>query len=298
MAFTESRLLECPGFGYTGGPGFSTDVITVRSGVESRNANWNKARHRFELGMMPRPKSQFLLIKEAFMICRGRWMGFRLKDYQDFETALSNGVLIPISGGLLVESGAGLGYSVPTYQLGKLYELGALDHVRLITKPVSGEVAIERDGSPVSPTIDYATGIVTFAADQSESVTSHTPGADHVFVVSSAFSPNVSIGERVYLSGVTGTAADVLNGISHEVTNVAADTITIATSTVGLTASGGTAALYAQADETLQWSGEFDVPVRFDIDQFDAVIINRQGSEGELLIELPSVPLIETRDIA
>lgn len=46
--------------------------------------------------------------------------------------------------------------------------------------------------------------------------------------------------------------------------------------------------------DTLSWSGEFDVPVRFDTDTLPAVIRTRT-SDTELLMDWPSIPLIEIR---
>jgi uncharacterized protein (TIGR02217 family) len=45
----------------------------------------------------------------------------------------------------------------------------------------------------------------------------------------------------------------------------------------------------------LTWTGQFDVPVRFDIDQMKYVIVSRQGAGGELLISWPAIPIIELR---
>jgi uncharacterized protein (TIGR02217 family) len=42
----------------------------------------------------------------------------------------------------------------------------------------------------------------------------------------------------------------------------------------------------------LTWSGEFDVPMRYATDRFDAQIVERKGN-GALLYSLDSVPLIE-----
>jgi len=65
--------------------------------------------------------------------------------------------------------------------------------------------------------------------------------------------------------------------------------------TTGLTASGGTAFYYPQSTEALDFSCEFDVPVRFCVDQFDAEIVLKQLGTYELLLEMPSVPLCEIR---
>lgn len=302
MAFLESpRLSVLISFGAQGGPAFSTDVVTVRAGYESRNAAWSQARHQFEIGLTVRPQPQFELIRDHFMAVRGRLDGFRFKDHTDYQVSTAEARLIPLHGTNQVGT-SGVGYGVPSFQLGKYYAAGANSYIRDIRKPVIGTLSVRRNGSNVTAgvgagnyAIDTTTGVVTFVADQSRSITSHTPAVGHLLVVASAFSPNLTSADRVYITGVSGTAATLLNGLSHDISAVASANITITTNTSGLTASGGTAYFYPQAIDTVDFAVEFDVPVRFDIDHFNATIVNRAGSGGELLIELTSVPLIEIR---
>lgn len=301
MAFHETRLLDCVAFGWVGGPTWLTEVVSARSGYESRNGAWAQSRHSYEIGLTARPLSQFTAIKAAYMVCGGRRDGFRWRDASDYEVDYADGDPQPIDSLGDPVGTAGAGYGTPTYQLAKKYSFASVSHYRDISKP-SGTVVIRRNGSPAaagaSPgnyALSTTTGIVTFVADQNRGISSHTPGADHQFVVASAFSPNFIVGGRVYITGVTGTAADVLNNLSHEITAVSGTTLTIATATTGLTASGGTAYLYPQPADSLDFACEFDVPVRFDTDEFRPVIVDRNGAAGELLIELPSVPLLEIR---
>jgi len=46
---------------------------------------------------------------------------------------------------------------------------------------------------------------------------------------------------------------------------------------------------------TLTWTGQFDVPVRFDVDQMKKQIMDRNGAVGDLLVDRGSIPLIEIR---
>jgi uncharacterized protein (TIGR02217 family) len=301
MAFLEARPLDCAAMGAQGGPQFSTSVVSVRSGLETRNRNWSEVRHRYEIGQVARPLSEFETIRNAFMVVGGRADGFRFKDWTDYTVTAATGDPQPLSGSIQVGT-AGLGYGVPSYQLRKLYSYSSASYFRDIRKPVAGTLTVRRDSVTVTAGVgagNYAvnttTGIITFVADQSRVISTHTVGADHILDLASAFSPNLAVGGRVYITGVTGTAADLLNDLSHEIVGVTSDVVTIATATTGLTASGGTAYFYPQPTEVLDFACEFDVPVRFDIDYFDAVVVDRQGSEGELLIALPSVPLIELK---
>lgn len=300
MAFLETRLSVKISYGAKGGPGFQTDVIAVRSGNESRNASWSVTRHQYEIGLTVRKKSEFDLIRNHFMSVRGRLDGFRFKDWADFEVTIATGRLIALHGTIQVGT-AGAGYGTPTGQLAKLYSTGANSYLRDIHKPVTGTLALYRGGVLMVAgagagqyAIDTTSGIVTVVADQSKAISSHTPGATHVFTLASAFSPNLVVNGRIYVTGVAGTAASRLNNLSHNITNVSSAVITTSTVTTGLTATGGTAYYYAQPTETMYFTCEFDVPVRFDVDQFDAVIVTKQFA-GELFLELTSVPLVEIK---
>ncbi|NDE91390.1 MAG: TIGR02217 family protein, partial [Alphaproteobacteria bacterium] len=44
MAFDEIQFPLRVGFGSSGGPAFSTEIITVDGGYERRNQNWSQAR--------------------------------------------------------------------------------------------------------------------------------------------------------------------------------------------------------------------------------------------------------------
>lgn len=301
MAFIEARPLDCAKMGAQGGPQFSTSIVSVRSGAESRNQNWTEARHKYEIGQVARPLSEFTAIRDAFMIVAGRANGFRFKDWTDYTVSSAQGQPQPLHGSTQVGS-AGFGYGTPSYQLAKLYAFASNYHLRVIRKPVAGSLVLTRAASPVTAGlapgnygIDTTTGVVTFVADQSRVINTHAVGATHQFILASAFSPNLVASGRIFVTGVTGTAADVLNNKSHNVTVASSATITTDTNTAGLTASGGLAYYYPQPLEVLAFSGEFDVPVRFDVDYFDAVVVDRQGSGGELLLELPSVPLVEIK---
>lgn len=49
--------------------------------------------------------------------------------------------------------------------------------------------------------------------------------------------------------------------------------------------------------DTYEWSGQFFVPCRYDIDRLPAVIVNKQGGEGgELFVDCDSVPIVEVKE--
>lgn len=304
MSFLETpRFPDLLARGLTCGPSFSTRVVVLRSGSEQRNANWSRVRWRADAASAVRTGTDFATLEEFFYAVAGRLHGFRVRDPGDYTHSSAGGspILVPLDSDYYAVGTAGVGYGVPVYQLAKRYAAGALAHDRWITKPVSGDVALTRAGSPVTlgasagnAAIDSTTGRVTFVADQSKSVSSHTTGSSHVLNLSSAFSPNVTVGQRVYVSGATGTDADLINAQSHEVTNVATAAVTISLNTTGKTITGGTAYLYPQASQALAWSGTFDVPCRFDVDQLDRQMITRMLN-GDYAVQATSIPMVEVR---
>ena len=304
MSFLETpRLPEIIAQGLTCGPTFSTRVVSLRSGAEQRNANWSRVRWRADAASAVRRQSDFAALEEFFYAVGGRLHGFRVKDYGDYTHASAGGspVLIPLDTDGYAIGTVGAGYGVATYQLAKRYTAGALSHDRWIGKPVSGSVSLTRAGNAVTlgasagnAAVDSTTGVVTFVADQSKSISTHTPGAAHVITLASAFSPNASVGDRVWVTGCGGADASLINDQSHAITNVATTAITISLATTGKTITGGTAKLYPQPDEALAWAGEFDVPCRFDTDRLDRQMITRQVS-GDYLVQAISIPLVEVR---
>lgn len=291
MAFLETpRFPDRIGYTSAGGPTFSTDVVQIASGAEVRNANWSTELMRYDVAHAAKTQSELDELMAFFRSRRGRAEGFRFKDFADYAATTSNGLL-----------GAGVGTGYPTYQLYKRYTTGAVTHDRKIVKPVTATVY--RNAAPVTAgtgagniALDTTTGIVTFVSDNTQPITAITPGASTSITITAAQTPLVS-GDKVYISGVGGTIGAALNGIAHTISSKAGSaslTFTIATDTSGLAwTSGGSCYAYPQADDALTWAGEFDVPVRFDVDQFQASIISR--GHGNTIYSLDSLPLVELR---
>ncbi len=296
MAFLETpRFPGCVSFGATSGPMFSTVRTVVASGFDDVVIRHEQPLHRYVLEHANRTQTEHDELVKFFMAVKGMGHRFRVKDYSDYQVTVADGVLQPLHGGLPAAGSAGVGYGTATYVLQKTYTAGALTTYRNINKPIA-TVAIYRGGVlqtlTTQYTIDYTTGKITFAWDQTRGISSHTVGADHLFVLASALSPNVTVGQRVYVTGIAGTAATVLNNLSHDVTAVSTTNVTISTSTVGLTATGGTLFLYPQTSDALTWSGEFDVPCRFLSDEASHEIVDRAGS---LLYSWSGINLTEVR---
>lgn len=302
MAFLETpRFPERIARNMIGGPEFATEVVVLASGHEARNANWSQARRRYDAAIAVRTLSDFAEVEQHFHAVSGRHHGFRFKDFGDASADSSNGLLRPLHGTVQVGS-AGFGYGVPSYQLVKRYARGTLTHDRDIRKPVAGTVTVRRGGVAVTfggaagqIALDTASGIVTFVADATRSINGVTVGAATQLQCDSAL-PGIVIGDRIYVTGLSGADAALLNNLSHAVTNIVGNVYTVSTNTAGktVTPGAGAVAAYPQADEALDWAGQFDVPVRFDTDRLRRRLLTRDAA-GQYLVDCDEIPLVEIR---
>lgn len=276
LPFAEERLELGFDYGAEGGPEFATDIVVMASGHEARNQNWSQARGRWQAGerIIGRAKKDYLLA--FFRARRGRLQGFRFKDWSDWYAVDEP---LAVTGG-------------PAAQLIKAYQSGADADIRLIKKPRAG-VTLKRGGMAyATPTVDTTTGQVTFLPDTTAAIAAITQ-ANPGKVTAPAH--GLANGALVYLTGIGGMTQ--LNGRIVTVTVVDADNFTIGIDTTAYAAytAGGSAAKYPQPGETITWSGEFDVPARFDTDRFIATFRAYRESDGEALYDLASLPVVEIR---
>ena len=160
MSFHEVRFPDDISYGSTGGPGYSTTILTTSSGVEQRIQNWAQTRCSYNVAHGVKNKSQLQQLLSFFHARKGKAYGFRFKDWSDYRAAEQ--VCTAISG------------STTIYQLQKTYT----DNVgftasREIKKPVAGTVRIYVDGvlKASGYTLDYTTGRIIFNAAPSGIVT-------------------------------------------------------------------------------------------------------------------------------
>ncbi|KEH10799.1 hypothetical protein GY14_02650 [Delftia tsuruhatensis] len=99
----------------------------------------------------------------------------------------------------------------------------------------------------------------------------------------------------MYLSGMTGTGAALLNDRAHQVVSVAGAAYTLSVNTAGKTLAGGQGRKYPQPDDALAWSGGFYVPVQFQSDELDWDIVRGGDYDGRLMVG-PNVILVEVRE--
>jgi uncharacterized protein (TIGR02217 family) len=151
MAFIETRLLECVAYGSAGGPTFKTRKIPLRSGIMRRNPLRSRPLYAYNLLYRNLRPESYEDVIAAFNACYAGVHSFRWKDPADYIA----------DNELLAELGTGVPQQI---QLAKIYEFGTEAISRPIRKPVVGTVTMTQDGSPLTASIDYTTGIASFTA--------------------------------------------------------------------------------------------------------------------------------------
>ncbi|WKT59102.1 DUF2460 domain-containing protein [Microbulbifer thermotolerans] len=157
MTFNEARLLDRVAYGSEFGHEYNTRIDELRSGVERRNAEWERALGRYAIRFQNLRDSDHAVVVAAHHACMGALIGFRLKDWSDYQ-----------ADGEPIGFGAG---ELANYQLQKTYTFGSLSTVRAIYKPVQGTVQVFSNGVPVAASVDYTTGVVQVNAPLGEELT-------------------------------------------------------------------------------------------------------------------------------
>ena len=165
-------------FGSQSVPITSTQQLFLTSGYRKANQRWSQKLHRLSLIYVRGTQGIHDLLK-IWQAVEGPANTFLARDWHDWNT--TDGLMEPGNESLVTNAdqplrntvtNAFLGDGVTaTFQMVKRYLQGATAaHTRVITKPVNGTVKVAVDGedaseggSPDDFTVDYATGILTFA---------------------------------------------------------------------------------------------------------------------------------------
>ena len=146
-------------FHSTGGPARRTEIVTLGSGHEERNAVWAGSRRRYDVGSGIRTLDDLSAVIAFFEARRGRLYGFRFQDFADGKSCA------PTGNPAATDQPLGLGDGVTrVFQLRKAYGDVAASYARDIVKPVAGSVLVAANGVGLNDgfTVDAATGLVTF----------------------------------------------------------------------------------------------------------------------------------------
>lgn len=120
--FMEQRFPTSISYGSTGGPGFSTSIHQSTDGSEVATAEWDRIRARYTVEFENVPYDDLEEVEQFFYGMRGRAIGFRFKDWNDYQIVKQN-VLV------------GDGYTTK-FQLFKRYRSGPAYFDRMIRKPI------------------------------------------------------------------------------------------------------------------------------------------------------------------
>lgn len=153
--FDDTRLPEDIERGATGGPEYSTTVITLGSGREQRNQEWEYPLHSFNVGYGIRDRVQMEKVYAFFKARAGKARGFRFKDWLDFKVKATPVALV---------TGEPL-----KRQLVRVYEDTVNPQIRLIGYPVLDTLKVYvNQVLTTAYTVDG--GVLTFTTDPGNDV--------------------------------------------------------------------------------------------------------------------------------
>jgi len=151
-SFTERQFPTKLSYGSSGGPGFKTSIFELDSGFVGGVSEWEKMRARYTVRLENATEENIYNLEDHFYSMRGRAIGFRYKDWNDYKLADAN---------FFVGDG-----TTKSFQIFKRYKSGTFKFDRILRKIVQGTlVTIKIDGVAKTYQTDFVvawnTGIVT-----------------------------------------------------------------------------------------------------------------------------------------
>lgn len=147
--------------GAIGGPFRNTEIVSLASGHEQRNARWIHSRRKYNVGYGMKTLDDLYEVISFFEQRRGKLYGFRFRDGFDFKSC-NPGEGVSSSDQFL---GVGDG-AIATFSLSKTYGIADSAYVRPISKPVAGTVQVAVNDVPQILDTDYTedtgTGLISF----------------------------------------------------------------------------------------------------------------------------------------
>ncbi|MBV8800480.1 MAG: DUF2460 domain-containing protein [Alphaproteobacteria bacterium] len=157
--FHEIQFPTAIAFHSSGGPERKTEIVTLGSGFEERNAVWANSRRHFDVGYGVKTLDDLHAVIAFFEARAGRLYGFRFKDFADFKSCPPNDGVTPLDQNIAAGDG-----TTTQFQLIKTYTSGPSNWVRTINKPVTGTVRVAVAGveQTAGLSIDNTNGLITF----------------------------------------------------------------------------------------------------------------------------------------
>ena len=244
---------------------FDTDVVIRHSGHENRFPNWSEERLMADASYGAKTVDQARALLRFFRIARGRAYGFRFKDWLDFAAVQSDGILVP---DLTLDPDGKIA------TLWKQYVNSPNEYRRRIAKPVDNgtfnywlNAALQTVVTDY--TIDYTKGTVQMVNFRVHPVTvdSGIEGATTEFAFLTAH--GFTVGDRVCPNFAPFDSVTHYNVISvPDSTHIVIDY----DSTGYGGAFVGDLRHFFLLGDTLEWEGDFDVPMRFDADKMSVEV--------------------------
>lgn len=172
-------------------PCFSTTISTSPGGYEYRNADWQQARLRFDVGPGLRSIEDLQTLLGFFRSMRGNALAFRFRDSTDCSSAGMTGT--PTAEDVVLAVGDGV---QRRFELVKRYGQG---EVRRITRPAPGSILVAVDGV-IEAEWDLASGgVIEFAEPPAMG---RRISAGFLFDVPVRFEePQLRVSRKTYLAG-------------------------------------------------------------------------------------------------
>src|SRR3954467_2882563 len=108
--FHEVRFPLDVALGRRGGPGRRTDIVTLGSGREHRNARFAHSRRRYDAGLGVRTLDALHAVLALLEERRGRLYGFRFRDSADWKSCAPGQPVSPLDQPLGTGDGAQTGF--------------------------------------------------------------------------------------------------------------------------------------------------------------------------------------------
>lgn len=161
MTFYDIQLPVDVERGAVGGPGFKTTILALSSGNERRNIDWQASKGSWDISYGITYQSQLQAVIDHHYVVFGRAIGFRFKDWTDFQIGNT------ITNDPTTKQSIGTGNGTNTvFQVFKQYNVSGFTFDRTIAKLVSGTVLVWVNGvlktENVDYTVAYNSGIITF----------------------------------------------------------------------------------------------------------------------------------------
>ena len=181
MAFIETQFPTRLALMATGGPAYKTNINPAFSGFEQRNVIWSQSRGSWDVNFEHKTLAEYQELEAMFHAAQGMANGFRLKDHSDF---MAVGQYIGTGDGIKTQFQLQKTYTFPISQ----YQI-----TRPIQKPITSSV-LDFQGNALTDTVNiYDNGVLK----------PHNPGYDHGSPPNSDYTLDYTTGIVTFASPVT-----------------------------------------------------------------------------------------------